>query len=298
MTLKLANAPCSWGVEFAGSPDNPTWQQVLEEIQGAGFTGTELGPIGYMPEDAIMLKEQLDQHQLHVIAGTLFQHLHDADKYKEIIDIAHRTCSLLSKLDAEYLVVISHVASPRTEQAGQMTTATRLDAGTWQHMISTIDECARICLDYGITPTLHSHTGSYLEYEDELTRAAEELSEERVKLCIDTGHCLYAGMDPAEIIKRYGDRVAYLHMKDINPTVYQSVIENGTDFYSAVKQGVFCPIGQGAVNFTEVKQALTDIQFGGWMTVEQDTDPLSGNKPLQYAIESQQYLNKLLATGS
>jgi inosose dehydratase len=42
--IKIGNAPCSWGVEFADDARNPDWRRVLKENAGAGFTGIELGP--------------------------------------------------------------------------------------------------------------------------------------------------------------------------------------------------------------------------------------------------------------
>ena len=51
MTIRIGNAPCSWGVEFADDPRNPSWQQVLKECAAAGYKGIELGPVGFMPED-------------------------------------------------------------------------------------------------------------------------------------------------------------------------------------------------------------------------------------------------------
>ena len=55
MTIRIGNAPCSWGVEFADDPRNPPWQRVLDECRAAGYDGIELGPIGFMPEDPAVL---------------------------------------------------------------------------------------------------------------------------------------------------------------------------------------------------------------------------------------------------
>ena len=293
MTFKLSNAPCSWGVEFADAANNPPWQTVVEEIQQANFAGMELGPLGYLPTDLGVLKEKLSECQLSIVAGTLFKHLHKAAEYQSILEYTEQTCGLLRTLGAKYMVIISHVTSPRTEQAGQKLTATRLSAQDWQQMIKTIDESARICQNHDITPTLHAHTGSYIEYEDELDRVMADLPAERLSLCVDTGHCVYAGMDPAKIIRRYGKRVAYIHLKDINGPQYQQVIAQGIDFYQAIKQGVFCPLGQGIVDLPSVRNALQDLGFNGWMTVEQDIDPLSNHSPLNFALRSRNYIHQL-----
>jgi len=58
MNIQLSNAPCSWGIEFVDAPKNPPWKRVLSEIQQAGYAGTELGPLGYLPTDI----NQLTRH--------------------------------------------------------------------------------------------------------------------------------------------------------------------------------------------------------------------------------------------
>jgi len=64
MAIRIGNAPCSWGVEFAQDERNPTWQTVLKECSDAGYTGIELGPVGFMPEDPALLAEALAEHKL------------------------------------------------------------------------------------------------------------------------------------------------------------------------------------------------------------------------------------------
>ncbi len=157
MELKIANAPCSWGVEFADNPANPAWQTVLDEISDAGYLATELGPLGYLPTESGSLGSALSKRSLKLIAGTLFVHLHREDERENICRITHETCRILTEQGAEFLVVIDHVSSPRTDEAGQVETATRLNDRQWQAMMETLKEVGRICLQYGITPTLHPH---------------------------------------------------------------------------------------------------------------------------------------------
>ncbi|MFT5707084.1 MAG: inosose dehydratase [Oceanospirillaceae bacterium] len=292
MKLQLSNAPCSWGVEFADSEKNLPWTQVLDEISMAGYKATELGPLGYLPVDTGMLQESLAKRDLKIIAGTLFQHLHNKHKREEILEFTRRSCKLLAALNAKYMVVIDHVTAPRTDQAGQIATATRLDNSDWKAMMETIRQASDICLSHGITPTLHPHTGTYIEYEDELDRAMQDLPSDLVSLCIDTGHCYYAGMQPQDIISKYADRVKYLHFKDINPQIHNSVVEHSTDFYSAISKGIFCPLGRGGVDFNAVRSTLERIGYQGWVTVEQDMDPEIDNNPLQNAINSRVFIEE------
>jgi inosose dehydratase len=51
MRIDIATGPASWGVLLKDTPNVPPWEQVLDEMQAAGYSGTELGPFGYLPLD-------------------------------------------------------------------------------------------------------------------------------------------------------------------------------------------------------------------------------------------------------
>ncbi|OMH38804.1 TIM barrel protein [Motiliproteus sp. MSK22-1] len=290
MMIRLSNAPCSWGIEFADNPENPPYHHVIKEISKSGYKATELGPLGYLPTDTQELSAALAPLDLKLIAGTIFKHLHDSSRCQEILDYTLATCRVLAPQGAKYMVVIDHVSSPRTDQAGQADNATRLTNSQWDEMMLTITELSKICQQYNITPVLHPHTGTYIEYRDEIDRAMADLDPEQVKLCVDTGHCQYAGIDPAELIRSYADRVEYLHFKDIKADIHHQVVSNSIDFYSAIAQGIFCPLGDGCVNFNAIRSTLIDISYDGWVTVEQDVDPKANNSALENAEASRCFI--------
>ena len=92
MTIKIGNAPCSWGVEFPDDPRNPAWRSVLKECAEAGYKGIELGPVGFMPEDPVILKEALDEFDLELIGGVVFRPFHDPSAWENVLDGTVRTC--------------------------------------------------------------------------------------------------------------------------------------------------------------------------------------------------------------
>ena len=93
--IQIGNAPCSWGVEFADDPRNPAWRKVLKENAEAGFKGIELGPVGFMPEDPVVLSEALDEFGQTLIGGVVFRPFHDPDLWDEVMHGAVRTCQAL-----------------------------------------------------------------------------------------------------------------------------------------------------------------------------------------------------------
>lgn len=294
MTIKVGNAPCSWGVEFAGDPRNPTWQHVLKECAAAGYKGIELGPVGFMPEDPGVLGEGLAEHGLDLIGGVVFRPFHDPDAWEDVMDATHRTARALRAHGAEHLVLIDSISPRRAPTAGRAGEAEQMAAAEWKAFRDRIAESARIgTQEYGLTVGIHAHAAGFIDFEPELERLLDEVDESLLKICFDTGHHSYAGFDPVAFMTKHIERISYMHFKDIDPKVKSRVIENRTGFYDACGQGIFCNLGAGDVNFPTVRQVLLDNGFEGWCTVEQDCDPALDPDTLSDAYKNREYLKSI-----
>lgn len=291
MPIKIGNAPCSWGVEFADDPRNPSWIQVLDECREAGYTGIELGPIGFMPEDPTVLGDALKERGLELIGGVIFRPFHDRAKWGEVLDASVRTCEALKAHGAKHLVLIDSISPRRAPTAGRPDEAVMMGDEEWAGFRDRLMHIARMGLeDYGLLPSIHPHAGGFMDFEGEVERLLAETDPEILKICLDTGHSLYAGFDPLAFMKRHMERISYVHFKDIDPAVRADVITNRTDFYDACGQGIFCNLGKGAVDFTGVRQLLIDSGFDGWCTVEQDCDPEMAVSPIADAKANREFL--------
>ena len=60
---------------------------------------------------------------------------------------------------------------------------------------------------------VHPHAGGFMDFEPEVEKLLSEVDSDVLKLCIDTGHCTYAGFDPVAFMKRHRDRITYVHFK-------------------------------------------------------------------------------------
>ncbi|MDD9978275.1 MAG: TIM barrel protein [Boseongicola sp.] len=274
MSIRIGNAPCSWGVEFADDPRNPTWQSVLKDCADAGYKGIELGPVGFMPEDPAVLADGLAQHDLTLIGGVVFRPFHDPQAWDDVMDGSVRTCKALVAHGAEHLVLIDSISPRRAPTAGRASEAEQMDQAEWEAYRDRIATIAKMgAEEYGLTVGIHAHAAGFMDFEPELERLLNEVDESVLKICFDTGHHSYAGFDPVAFMERHIDRISYMHFKDIDPVVKADVIEKRTGFYDACGQGIFCNLGQGDVDFPRVRQILLDNGFEGWCTVEQDCDP-------------------------
>lgn len=294
MTIRIGNAPCSWGVEFAEDPRNPPWRQVLQDCADAGYRGIELGPIGFMPEDPAVLGEALAETGLELIGGVVFRHFHDPAKWDEVCDAALRTCKALSAHGARHLVLIDSISPRRAPTAGRAAAAEQMDKAEWTAFRDRIATVAKLGTEeFGLTVGIHAHAAGFIDFEPELERLLDEVDEDFLKICFDTGHHSYAGFDPVAFMRRNIKRISYMHLKDIDPKVKADVIARGTGFYEACGQGIFCNLGKGDVDFAAVRQILLGSGFDGWCTVEQDCDPTLDVSPIDDARLNRAYLQSI-----
>ena len=292
--INIANAPCSWGVDYADDPDNPNWQDVFKEISNAGYNYCEIGPYGYLPEDINKTSDFLNKLSLKVVGGFIFDHLHQPNEHSRIKSKILSTCSLLSKLGANVFVIIDHISEKRMKTSGDKENSEELSLEEYKKMISFVYEISNIVKEeYNLVPVLHPHAGTYIEYEHEVDKFINDINNNYLSLCIDTAHLLYSRIDPYNAILKYNSLIKHMHFKDINEKVLNNVHDNKIDFDTAVSKGVFAPLGQGMVDFHKVYKNLNQIGYSGSATIEQDIDPTLGLKAIDYAKKSLNHLNQI-----
>lgn len=291
MTIRIGNAPCSWGVEFASDPRNPAWTRVLDECRESGYGGIELGPIGFMPEDPAVLGDALAARELDLTAGVVFRPFHDPAAWDDVMDASVRTCKALTSHGARHLVLIDSISPRRAPTAGRPDEAEVMDRAEWTAFVGRFRDIARMGTDdYGLTVSIHPHAGGFIDFEPEIERLLAEVDPALLRLCLDTGHSQYAGFDPVTFMRRHIDRIDYVHFKDIDPVVRADCIASRTGFYDACAKGIFCNLGKGMTDFAAVRTLLLESAYDGWCTVEQDCDPVGPTRPVEDARANRHYL--------
>jgi inosose dehydratase len=181
----------------------------------------------------------------------------------------------------------------RDYAAGHADRAPRLDDEAWAGMVANVRAIAARAGSHGVRTVLHPHAGGYVEFADEIARIAADLPAREVGLCLDTGHCYYAGMDPVETLERYAARLDYIHFKDIDRAVYDRVMGARIRFFEACAEGVMCPIGRGVIDYPAIRALLDRIGYDGFITVEQERDPRTADDSLGDVSASRDYLKSV-----
>lgn len=305
MSITVTTAPCCWGVDDVSNPHLPDWRRVLDEAAEAGYGGLELGPYGYMPLDIGRVGAALTETGLYIVAGTIFDDLVDPGRRADLLRQTREICALVGALPAPpslpgqraaapYLTVMDWGHDTRDFAAGHSDRAPRLGAAEWNGMIANIRAIADTAREeFGLRAVIHPHAGGYVEFEDEIDRLLADVPADCAGLCLDTGHSYYAGMDPLGALRRYWDRVEYLHFKDIDRAVFDRVMGKRIRFFDACAQGVMCPIGQGVIDYPAIQTFLAEKSYGGFITVEQERDPRHAGGSLRDVKLSRDYLKSV-----
>jgi inosose dehydratase len=274
-SLRLAGGPVSWGVDFARHPDNPPYPLVLDGIEAAGLRWIELGPAGYLPTGTTT-RDELSRRGLAAVGSFVFGDFHRAAAAHDVRAATAAALDAIVAAEGTLIVLIDRPSPARAATAGRGHAAPRLRGRQWTEMIGGFRRAAEQAAFRGVRAVVHPHAGGYVEFEDEIDRLLDDIAAEELALCLDTGHALYAGSDPAALIARHGDRLEHLHLKDVDATVR----DRGLGFWKAIDAGVFCRIGDGLLDLGDLRDALERAGYLGFATVEQDRRPGSGGSPM------------------
>jgi len=295
--MRIANAPCSWGVlEFDGMEHSAPCAQVLDEIAATGYAGTELGDWGFMPTDPQALSTELAARALSMLGAFVPVRLADASTHQAGVDIAVRTARLLAATGETPLVVLADDCGTdraRTARAGRIVREDTLSDEAWDVFARGCEAIARAVRDAtDLRTVFHPHGAGFVETPWEVDELMQRTDPTLVGLCLDTGHLMLGGGDPVEIYREYARRVWHVHFKDFDPRVFERTRGGSWDYFEAMRHGIFCELGRGAVDFRAMLRELREHRYDDWIVVEQDVLPGLGS-PAESARRNRDFLRSL-----
>ena len=271
--MRLASAPCTWGVweRTVDRDDLIPPVQMLDAVSALGYTGIELGPPGYFGSDAETVIAALEPYGLELVGAFAPLRIADAEGFEEDLDFLDRTIEILASTGARGPVVLAGDENEiRLAVAGrpEARAATSLRGDDFKRAAERVEQAARRAADRGVGAAFHPHTATYIESVEEVAALLEATDPALVKIAFDTGHTIVGGGDPVEFARTARDRISHLHLKDVDPSLLARVRSQELSVEEAWDEGLFCPFGQGAVDFAGVLAELEG--FDGWAVVEQD----------------------------
>jgi inosose dehydratase len=258
---RIAGAPISWGVcEVPGWGYQLRPERVLAEMREVGLTATELGPDGFLPARPDAMARFLDHHGLQAVGGftPLLLHVADHDPAPEV----ERLLEAYSATGAGVLVLSAVTGLEGYDRRPE------LDSDGWRVLLGNLDRLAGLAAGRGVRAVLHPHVGTMVESGPEVQRVLEGSS---VDLCLDTGHLLIGGTDPAELARQAPERIAHVHFKDVDGRLARRVQHGRLTYTQGVRDGMYRPLGSGDVDVPAIVGSLHGRGYDGWYVLEQDT---------------------------
>jgi inosose dehydratase len=273
----LTPAPTDIHFGYAAITWNEKDEQAIKDISEIGFRGIQLRSnilkeYGDRPK---ALRDLLDQHHLKLVAlssggvvtnssteaGEIGKHVANA---KFVHDVGG------------YYLQVTDSARPKNRQP---------EAADFKQLGRILTEIGRQTADLGVPLGYHNHMASLGESPAEVDAIMSESDQRYVKLELDIAHYQQGGGDPAKAIRQYGDRLLFLHIKDVETLATPDNRGRGYRFVE---------LGRGKVDLPAVFAALKDVRFRGWAVIELDSVTDQSRGPKESALISKKYLEEKL----
>lgn len=291
MEVKIAGAPISWGVCEAdnwGHQMEP--ERVFSEMASLGLTGTEFGPLGFLPVDPAARAEVLAKLGMEATGGFFPVVLHDPG-FDPMPQVA-------AELDA-YEAAGAKILVIAAEQPGGNYNVKRpeLDEATWEVLLGNLRRIDEYAATRGITATVHPHVGTMIETREDIERV---LQGTEIGITFDTGHMFIGGTDPVEFSRVHADRVKHCHLKDCRLELARKVQSGELTYYQATAQGMYTAVGYGDVDIRAIMTNLIQAGYEGWFCLEQDNvisaEPEAGSGPIEDARKSVEFIKSVASS--
>jgi inosose dehydratase len=289
--FKVGFAPITWNNEDLRTELGPPvdYITVLDEVASAGYAATELGD-GF-PRDPVTLRRALDERGLSMPSAWCGLGFFQASPERDL-EHARRLCGLLAEIGASFVNVADQGSPERKAFAcrGDDADAPHLSPSQWDAFSESVCQAAEVARQHGLQAAFHVHAGTWVETRADLNELLRRVPAPLVKLCWDVGHAVCGGIDPVAAVRDHPERIAYIHLKDVDGQVLEGVRRDGVSFDDAIRRRVFAEVGRGCLDVPALVDALREIDYDGWLMVEQDSTWLP---PPQSARMSRDYLRGL-----
>lgn len=296
--MKIANAPCSWGVlEFGLEGETDNYSKVLDEMKITGYKGTELGDWGFMPTEPSKLKNELAKRSLDLVGAFIPVNFVNDDEHEQGIERTLKIARFMNSVDpGKPKIVLSDENcnnETRTRKAGRIKPQDGLQPSQWKTFASGVEKVAKaVYSETGLKSVFHHHCAGFVETHEEIETLLHLTHPDYVNLCFDTGHYAFGGGDPVSGLKTFADRIDHVHFKDWDRSVFNKAKSNNWDYIKAVYNGIFCELGKGSIDFKSFLDELKNLNYSDWIVVEQDILPGMGS-PKESAHRNREFLQSI-----
>ncbi|MEK3731306.1 myo-inosose-2 dehydratase [Paenibacillus sp. FSL M8-0334] len=294
LKMKLGIHPINWvGEDVREHGDNTTYEEIIDDIQRLGLTGTEMGR--KFPKETDVLKQTLVSRGIRLVSQWKSVLFSDPAYHQSELEAYRLHAAFLHEMGSTVISTAEvggslHFDPRRTPNEKEVI---RLDEAGWEALAEGLNAAGRIAAEYGMKLAYHHHGGTVVESPEEIDRLMALTDPSLVHLLYDTGHAYYGGADPLNLLQKHYDRIAYIHLKDVRDAVLEEARREGADFVTCIRKGVFTVPGDGCIDFAPIMALLVQREYDGWAMLEGEQDPAL-HPPYEYARRSLEYLKAWL----
>jgi inosose dehydratase len=270
--VRIGTVPILWNnvdvVELRHGADAET---VLDDIARTGYDGTQLG-LGFPEGDALRGVLAARELQLAEVYASVPATV-DGPTDGALAELRERL-RLLVAGGGEILCVAFDGSPDRDPFAGRADdpATPRLTEAGWGRTVDLLATISAETRAAGARIAFHPHAGTYVETPVEVERLATSIIADALPFCLDVGHYLVGGGDPTAALRRYGERISHVHLKDVDPEVLASLREGSIGgFGAALRRRLFTELGAGILDLDGILAVLAERHYAGWLMIEQDS---------------------------
>lgn len=279
--VRVGANPIIWSNDdFLDLGEDISLERCLSEMHDAGYAGSELGH--KFPRTPETLEPLLARFDLRLVSGWhstyLLERTFEEEErlFTSHLDLlAHMGCGVA--IVAECSRRIYHDPDQPLVFEGR---ENLLTDGEWIRLANGLDEMAQMADHRGMQLVYHHHMGTVVQDRREIDRLMGLTH--HLRLLVDTGHLLFADVDPLEVLAHHARRVGHVHLKNIRPDIVLAARAERHSFATAVRSGVFTVPGDGGFDFAGFLEELRRQGYEGWLVIEAEQDPRFA-PPLQNA---------------
>lgn len=270
--VAVGTVPILWNnVDVAELRHGTAAEAILDDIARTGYDGCQLG-LGFPEGEDLRATLAIRELRLAEVYASIPATV-DGPTPGALAEVRERL-RLLTTGGGEVFCIALDGSPGRDEAAGHATDSDtpQLTEAGWDGLVALLRTVAAETRAAGARIAFHPHAGTYVETPAEVERLAAIVDADELPFCLDVGHCLVGGGDPVAALRRFGDRVSHVHLKDVDPGVLRGLRSREIGSFSdAVRQRLFTELGSGALDLDGILAVLADRRYDGWLMVEQDS---------------------------
>ena len=170
-------------------------------------------------------------------------------------------CKFAKRYGMKYISVVPFEWNPKIKDIKDPKERAKVCPGREWRLESDrmMDLLEKYCREYDLRAAVHNHgpDNAYLYPTAEASLKRIGNRDKRLGVCLDVGHERRAGLDPAAFIRKYGDRVVEVHMKNIKIDPVKNFAKEGP---------------RGELDIPGIMKALAETGFDGYCLVEYEKD--------------------------